>query len=280
MTSVLDTSPASAWRRPFAQTMAMTAVAIRDRIIFTIVIAVAMIAMGALTGSLWPSLQDAFTDLPPAFNEGVSNLLAGADLTTGAGWMNAELISLVAPGGLTAVAILSAARGIAGEEQKKTLGVLLSAPVSRTVFLTAKTFAMVVNVLLATIALAAGIVIGSLIGDLGISASGVLGTCAHSALLAIVFGAIAVLIAALTGDGRLSSTIPTGLAVLAFALNAFLPLSEPLADYTKATPWYYFAASNPLVNGPDHRHLLVLAVGAFVLLIAAVLAYQRRNLRG
>lgn len=156
----------------------------------------------------------------------------------------------------------------------------MSAPVSRSVFLAAKTVAMVVHVLLATLGVAAGIMTGDVIGDLGIDAAGVFGTCAHGALLAIVFGAAAVLIAALTGDSRLAATIPAGLAVFAFAINAFLPLSDPLARYSKISPWYYFAESNPLINGADYLHLLVLAAAAIVLLALAFPAYRRRDLRG
>lgn len=265
---------------PLVQVGAVTAIALRERLTLVGVVVVALVSMGALTGALWPSLRKAFVDLPAAFSEGISKILAGADLTTPVGWMNSEMVSLIVPGGLIAVAILSASKAIAGEEQSKTLGLLLSAPVTRNEFLAAKTAAMIVHVLLATLGVAAGITIGNLLGDLGIGAAGVFGTCVHSALLAIVFGAAAVLVAALTGDRRLASTIPAALAVLAFALNAFLPLSDALAGYAKVSPWYYFSASNPLVNGADYLHLLVLAGVVIVLLAAAFFVYNRRDLRG
>lgn len=265
---------------PLSQTAAMTTVAIRDRLTLVGVIVAAMVAMGALTGALWPSLRGAFADLPTDVNDAIGTVLAGSDLTTAAGWMNTELVSLLVPGGLIAVAVISAAKGIAGEEADKTLGVLLSVPVSRATFLAAKTAAMIVTVLLATLGVAAGILIGNLVGDLAITTAGVLGTCAHGALLAILFGAVTVLVAALTGDKRLATVIPAGLAVLAFALNAFLPLADAVAGYAKISPWYYFADSNPLVNGPGYSHLLVLAVVAVALLVPAFLAYRRRDLHG
>ncbi len=265
---------------PLVQVGAVTAIALRERLTLVGVVVAALVAMGALTGALWPSLREAFVDLPAAVNDGIGKVLAGADLTTPAGWMNSQMVSLIVPGGLIAVAILFASKAIAGEEQSGTLGLLLSAPVTRSAFLAAKTAAMIVHVLLATLGVAAGISIGNLIGDLGIDAAGVLGACVHGALLAIVFGAAAVLVAALTGDRRLASTIPATLAVLAFALNAFLPLSDALAGYTKISPWYYFSASNPLVNGIDPLHLVFLAGAAILLLASAFVVYDRRDLRG
>ncbi|MDJ0361942.1 ABC transporter permease subunit [Rhodococcus sp. H29-C3] len=281
MTTVSDHAAAGTARpSSIRQIQGVTALALRDRLTLVGVVATAMVAMGALTGALWPPLQDTLVGLPADFTDAISKVLTGANMTTPAGWMNAEMVSLVVPGGLIAVAILSASKAICGEEQTKTVGVLLSLPLSRSAFLTAKTAATIVHVLLATLGVAAGLIIGDVIGGLGIDASGVFGTCAHSALLAMVFGAVAVLIAALTGDVRLAATIPAALAVLAFALNAFLPLSDALAGFTKVSPWYYFAGSNPLVNGANYADLSILLVAAIILCACAFPAYLRRDLTG
>lgn len=281
MTTTTSADPAGrAHASPAVQILAITRMAVRDRLLLVMVIAVLLVAMGALTGALWPSLQDAFADLPPALSDGLGTVLASADLTSPVGWMNAEMVSLVVPGGLIAVAVISATKGIAGEEQSKSLGMLLSTPVSRVAFLIAKTAAMIISVLLVTIGAAAGIFLGDRIGGLGIDTAGVLGTCAHAALLAIVCGSVAVLASALTGDSRLSSSAAGGLAALAFGLNAFLPLSSALAGLARVSPWYYFAQSNPLAHGPDYAHLGVLASIVVVLLGLAAVAYRRRDLHG
>lgn len=281
MTTTTSADPAGrAHASPAVQILAITRMAVRDRLLLVMVIAVLLVAMGALTGALWPSLQGAFADLPPALSDGLGTVLASADLTSPVGWMNAEMVSLVVPGGLIAVAVISATKGIAGEEQSKSLGMLLSTPVSRVAFLIAKTAAMIISVLLVTIGAAAGIFLGDRIGGLGIDTAGVLGTCAHAALLAIVCGSVAVLASALTGDSRLSSSAAGGLAALAFGLNAFLPLSSALAGLARVSPWYYFAQSNPLAHGPDYAHLGVLASIVVVLLGLAAVAYRRRDLHG
>lgn len=254
--------------------------AARDRLPLAGVVAIIVASLAVMTGSLWPSLQDSFTDLPASVNDTLNTVLAGSDLTTPAGWMNAEALSVVAPVGIIAVAIISITRAVAGEEQDKTLGVLLSAPVSRSTFLWAKSTATVLHLLVVVAGLAVGLVVGSQVGDLGLTATGIVGACVHLGVLGLFFGAVALLLGAATGDRRLSSAVAAGLAVVAFALSAFLPLSDSLAEGARVSPWYYYAGKNPLVNGIDLSDALVLVVGAAVLAALAVAVLRRRDLRG
>ncbi len=57
-----------------------------------------------------------------------------------------------------------------------------------------------------------------------------------------------------------------GSAGSSFALASFLPLSDSLADGAKVSPWYYYNSSDPLTNGADLLHLVVLLVLAAVAL--------------
>ncbi|MGA8850251.1 MAG: ABC transporter permease, partial [Aeromicrobium sp.] len=221
-----------------------------------------------------------FEDLPTSFSDTIGKVLAGADMTTPEGWMNAETLSAVAPMGIIAVAVISMVRAVAGEEQDKTLGVLLSTPVSRTTFMLAKVTAMTVHALAVVAGLAIGMVAGSAIGDLGLTASGIVAACVHLGLLGLFFGGVAAVVGAATGDRRLSSAISAGLAVLAFVISAFAPLIDSIADAARISPWYYFAGKNPLVNGIDVSDAAVLAIGFVVLTTLSVLVHRRRDLRG
>ena len=267
-------------RRAAPQFMAVMGHAVRDRLPVAGVAAVIVAGLAIMTGSLWPSLQETFADLPESLADTLDTVLAGADLTTPAGWMNAETLSAVAPMAAIAVPVISVVRAVAGEEQGKTLGVLLSAPVSRTTFVLAKAAAMVVHVAVVVVGLAVGLVAGSWVGDLGLSGSGVIGACVHLGVLGVFFGGVALLASAATGDRRLSSAISAGLAGLAFALSAFLPLSDALADGARISPWYYFSHTNPLATGIDVSDVLVLVVGAALMTGAAVVVHRRRDLRG
>ena len=254
--------------------------AVRDRIVLALVLGVLVVGLGAMTGALSPSMHDTFADLPASVSDVLSTVLAGADLTTPSGWANAEMTSLVVPAVLIVAAVVSVVRGVAGEEQTKTLGILLSAPLSRTSFLLAKTGAMLVHVLVVDLGVALGLLLANVAGDLGLAPSGVVGVCLHAGLLGTWFGTLALLVCGLVGDRRAGYAVTGGLAGLAFALNAFLPLSDALAGLARVSPWYYFAASNPLVDGPDLAHLAVLLVLTALWLVLALVAFGRRDLRG
>jgi ABC-2 type transport system permease protein len=265
---------------PQAAGAALIGRAVKDR---TQVIGAAsfyMLAIGAVLGLLWPPLRDVFQSLPQSMVDLVKAISGGTDLSTPAGWANAELLSLVAPAAVIVVAVMSAAASSAGEEEKKTLGLTLSAPVSRGTFLIATMAAMAISVFIVSVFIGLGLLLGNVIGDLGLSAPGIIGVATHSFVFGLLFGALSFLLGAATGSKRAATLGPTLVAVLAFAANTFLPLDSSLAGGQKVSPWYYYNSSNPLVNGADAGHVLVLAGISVVLAVAAVLVFRRRDLRG
>jgi len=252
--------------------------AVSDRLALAVLVGMLMLVLGVMVGALWPPLQETFANL--SLPEAFSSFLGGATLATPLGWTNAELVSVVAPAGAIVVGVISGARATAGEEEDKTLGVLLATPVDRIPFLLAKTVAMIVHVLTVSLLLVAGLAAANPIGDLGISASGMLGAGLHTAALGILFGVIAVIVGSASGSRRLTNAVAGGLATLAFAMNSFLPLSDSLAGLAKLSPWYYFNSGDPLANGPNLGQLLVLGAAALVILALGPGVFNRRDLRG
>ena len=254
--------------------------AVTDRLWLSGIVGALMVGMGAMIGALWPPMRETFADISSGLLEDIVKAMPGADLTTPVGWTNAELMSMVAPAAAIAVGVISAGRATAGEEEAKTLGVLLSAPVARLTFLSVKAAAMVIHVVILGAFLAAGLVVADAIGNLGLSANGILGATVHTVLLGAVFGMLALLIGAGTGNRRFTTAVAGAVAAIAFAMSIFLPLSDSLADGAKLSPWYYFSASNPLLNGADLGHVVVLAAIAVLPALIAAVVFQLRDLRG
>ncbi len=267
--------PASWW----GAALAVLPHAIRDRVGLVISVSALMTGMGLLVGALWPSMRGTLADLQSSLPAAFASLLAGADMATPAGWANAEMLTMVAPGGVIAVAVVSATRATAGEEESKTLGLLLGCPISRTSFLVAKWVAMVVHVLAVAAAICVGLLLGSVVGSMGLDVGGVLAAGLHAWVLGVVFGSAAIAVGAWTGSRRVATAASLGLAGLAFSMTSFLPLSASLADGDKLSPWYYYNSTDPLVNGPDPLHLVVLLTLTGALLGLGVLALRGRDLR-
>lgn len=252
--------------------------AIRDRAFLASLVGGLVALLAILVGALWPSLHDTFRDLSDSFPHALTTMLRGADMSTPSGWGNAEVLSFMAPGGAAAVGLISAVRATAGEEEAQTLGLVLSAPVSRTTFLLAKAAAMVVHVVIVGALVSVGFMLGNLIGDMGLPMSGMIAAGLHTSLFGVLFGFVGLLLGGSTGHRRLSLAVGAGLVGLSFAGASFLPLSDSLAGWARISPWYYYNSSDPLANGPDWTHLLVLAILAVIVALVAVVPFQRRDL--
>ncbi len=260
--------------------LALWAKSVRDRWLLATVVGAVLIGMGAMVGALWPSMQTSLADLSRNLPAAFTSVLAGADMSTPSGWVNAELMSLIAPAAMIAVAVISGTRATAGEEEDKTLGLLLGAPVGRTTFLLAKAAAVVAHVLVVGALLVAGLYLGDAVGGLGLTTAGILGAALHTALLGLFFGAVAVTAGTALGARRPTYALTGGLAAVAFAMASFLPLSDGVATWAKASPWYFLNSSDPLQNGPQPWHLLVLGVLTAAVLALGIAIIDRRDLRG
>ena len=128
---------------------------------------------------------------------------------------------------------------------------MLSTSASRTTFLAAKTAAMVAHVLIVSVAMFTGLVVGNLIGHMGIGVGLLLAATVQATLVGLVFGAIALTIGAAGSDRRQTMTISAGIAGLSFVLAVFLPMNESLAWLAKLNFWYPYSANPALVHGID-----------------------------
>ncbi|MGA8257307.1 MAG: ABC transporter permease subunit [Nocardioides sp.] len=279
-TSETATTRHSAHLSKFGQLATLVRYAVMDRWHVAFVIGLLTVGMGAFSGALWPSLRSTLQDLPGDLSANVGKALGGADLTTGAGFVNAEAVSLVIPLAVIAAATLAVVRAVAVEEQSKTLGVTLSAPVARGTFLLAKALATAAHVSVVAVLAAVGLASGSLVGDLGLSWSGIVGVALHAFFLGVAFGSLGLLVAAASGTPRLTTASVATATVVAFLLTAFLPLFDSVANLARVSPWYYFNGSDPLTNGADPAHLVVLASITLALTVAALASFARRDLRG
>jgi len=254
--------------------------AVADRATIVGVLSFYSLAMGAGVGALWPPLKKTFASLSANLPAAFDQILGSVSMGTPAGWVNAEMMSVVAPGFLVAMAILSAGAATAGEEQARTLALVLATPASRTTFLAAKTAAMVAHVLIVSVAILTGLVIGNQIGHMEIGVGLLLAATVQATLVGLVFGAIALTLGAVGTDRRQTTTISAGIAGLSFVLAVFLPMNESLAWLAKLNFWYPYSANVALVHGIDGGLAAVLATCTVAVSAVGFVIFPRRDLRG
>ena len=91
---------------------------------------------------------------------------------------------------------------------------------------------------------------------------------------------IVLVVTAATGKRTLGVYVAAGLALVAYFMASFLPVSEQFAGWARLSPFHYYLGSDPLVNGISWGHGLVLAALSLGLIAMSVPLFQRRDLRG
>lgn len=235
--------------------------------------------MGLLIGPMYTLINDALVGFTDEFPEILLALFGGGDMSTAEGFYQLETFGMMAPIAVMIVTVVIGARALAGEEKRRTMGLLLANPVSRSTIVFEKSAAMVLAGFVVGIATFAGVAAGSLVGGLGMNMGNIAATSLLVTLVGLVFGALALALGAAMGRVSVAIFGAVGAALAFHLLNAFLPFNDSLEGYARLTPFYYYLTSDPLNNGMHWGHGAILA-GLTVLLIAlAVWLFQRRDLR-
>lgn len=244
--------------------------------------AVSLTLLVAMYVAIWPSVRDqpSMQDFLDRMPKAMRALFAatGADMSTAVGYVQVELLSFMGPMLLLLYAITTGAAAIAGEEDRHTADLLLANPISRRRVVLEKLAAMVAGIVgLSTITGAALLAEGSAAG-MKLPTGHVIAAMLHLALLALVFGSLALATGALTGRIGISRALPAVLAVGAYVVNglgSFVSWLEPLRP---ASPFYQYIGHDPLRSGLSITGVVIALSTAIVLVAVAGLGFQHRDI--
>ncbi|NYD43677.1 ABC transporter permease subunit [Nocardioides panaciterrulae] len=238
------------------------------------------LALLVLTESLiWPSFRDV-PDLERLFAQYpdyLQRLFDVSAMTSGRGFINAELYTLLLPALFLVHAIGRGARLVAGEEESGTLDVLLVTPLSTRRILLEKALALVSTVLLLGLALYVATLGCSWAIGLGIGPVDTLEGCLAMVLLGSEFGLLALGVGAATGRRSLAVAVPAAAAVAAYVLYVAGLVVEGVDPWQHLSPMEQALASGPLGGGLP-LDFLWLALGSLLLLLLTLPALDRRDI--
>jgi ABC-2 type transport system permease protein len=137
---------------------------------------------------------------------------------------------------------------------------------------------MVLYAFVVGIAIFASMALGSVIGGLGVDIGNVAATSLLVTLVGLVFGSFALALSAATGRVKVAAYGAVGAALVFYVLNAFLQLSESLAEWARISPFYYYLGNDPLLEGMHWGHGGLLAVLSVILVALSVWMFQHRDL--
>ena len=233
-----------------------------------------------LVASIYPSIKgfSGFEKLVQQYPTALKSLFSiGGDITTGAGFLDTELFSLMLPLLVLTLAIGSGARTFAGEEETGRLELVLAYPLRRRNAVLAKAAALAVEV--AAVCAVGFLALAALDGifGLGLDFGHLAGALLGVALLGLLFGWLAVAVGAAWPSKLLALGVPAGYAAAAYLVGGLHALAGWLDPLRFLSP-FWLVGQSPLENGIRGLGALVVAAAAAVALAAGALLVERRDL--
>ena len=240
-----------------------------------------MLYVQLLLGWFWRALPEEMFDMLDSMPEGMNAMFAlfgGGDIGTPAGWFQIETFGMMAPIMIMIVTISIGSNAVAGEEAKRTMGLLLANPITRSRVIVEKTITMALYASIVGVVAFLGTWGGALVGGMDLPVENIAAICVLLTLLGIAGGALALAIGA--GTGRKGTAIwgAVGAGVGLHLLNSLGEIADNPA-WQKLSPFYYYLGSDPLNNGLDWSHVAVLVAISVVLIALAFPLFQRRDIR-
>ncbi|MEM9563611.1 MAG: ABC transporter permease subunit [Actinomycetota bacterium] len=243
-----------------------------------------MVALAGVTVAFYPSVRDdaeAFEDLFEAFPSELLSVFGiedAASLVTATGLVNSRLYAGIGPVILAVLGITLGTAAIAGEEDRGTLDLLLSQPVTRTQIVVEKFAAAAVLIGLVVVALFVTLLVLDPVVDLGFSLSGVFAANITLGLFALLFCALALALGSATGNRGLTIGVSAGATAALFFIHGLAPLVDDLAWLAELTPFHWLQDPNPLANGLDVVAVLLFVMVTGGLVAVAIWGLNRRDI--
>ena len=240
--------------------------------------ALGLVALTALVGSLYPSLGDSIADVE--IPKEIGDFIGGGDLATIQGWLRAEIMAVYGPVVFAVIAITSATATTAGEEEGHVFALVLAKPVPRRRLLLAKAAAIALLLGALAVAVLVGLRIAVAIAGGGVATAHLAAASLHLLAFGLTVGALALALGAGTGQRGLAAGVAAGVTLVMYLVNGIAPVSDATSWLGYLTLFHYYEGGDPIANGIDAAGLAVLVLVTTVLLSVAVVAFERRDLRG
>jgi ABC-2 type transport system permease protein len=240
--------------------------------------ALGLVALTALVGSLYPSLGDSIADVE--IPKEIGDFIGGGDLATIQGWLRAEIMAVYGPVVFAVIAITSATATTAGEEEGHVFALVLAKPVPRRRLLLAKAAAIALLLGALAVAVLVGLRIAVAIAGGGVASVHLAAAALHLLAFGLGVGALALALGAGTGQRGLAAGVAAGITLVMYLINGIAPVSDATSWLRYLTLFHYYEGGDPIANGIDAAGLAVLVLVTTVLVSVAVVAFERRDLRG
>jgi beta-exotoxin I transport system permease protein len=236
-----------------------------------------LVALVLISIAFWPSVHDneGFKRFERDAPEALKAFTGGQlDFTSPAGYLDARLFALVVPLLFLVYAVGWGARGIAGEEEARTLELVLAYPISRTRLLLEKLGALTLQLATLGAVLLVTVVASAKAVSMDISSVRIADAVLAVYLLGLLHGTLALGVGAATGKRATAIGVAAAAAVAGYFLNGLGQVVDALEPWRVLSPFDW--VGDPLREGLG-AGVIALAVGALLAAAAGLPFFKRRD---
>ncbi len=252
---------------------------LRDQVRGLAAWSIGVVVTVGIMGAFWPSMRD-MAHIEPfleAYPEQMRELFNIDAMTSGSGFLNVELFSIMLPIIFLVFGIARGARLIAGEEEAGTLEVLASLSVPRIRILAEKAAVLVVAVAGLGFVTLLSTVLTSAVFDMGVGLSEATAATAAMAAMGIEFGLVALAVGAFAGTRGVALGVASALAFAAYLLYVAGVFVDWAETWRMLSPFHQALAGGPIGGGWRLAFLWMPAVG-IVAMLGVAHRFDRRDL--
>lgn len=233
--------------------------------------------------ALFPSLKESSADIQSYIDNLPDSMMAmfggSMDMTTVNGFLAAEAFSFFYPIFLLAFGIAYGVGLMGGEEESRTLEVLLATPTTRWRVVLEKFLALVVFTVVVILAIYLGFLAGAAVSGVDeMNLGDVLMGTFNMLPLTLFFAALALCLVGVRGGRGSAMGITAGLAAATYLLHTMAEVAGIPAWLQRLSPWYYYNGARAIVDGFSAGHIILLLVLSVVLVGVSLWGFQRRDL--
>ena len=241
---------------------------------------IGLAAVATMYAAFYPSVKESASELegylqnmPEAFRT-----LIGGDYTSPAGYLRAELFSLLGPILFLVYAVGAGGRTIAGEEEARSLDLLLATRLTRTQVVRDKAVALLAAMCALSAFLFVIVVVVGRPFDLTVPVEDAAAACVMLLLIGLAFASVALAVGCATGRKSRAYGVTGAIAVATYILNALAPSVSALGWTRPLSPFRWYLDPDPLTTGLHAANVAVLLGITVVGMALSLLTYQRRDL--
>lgn len=234
--------------------------------------------------AVYPSFRDQAAELDKTFSQmpqSVRDLFSDTgEFLSPTGYLSSQIFYLMLPMLFSFLTIGLGASLIAREEQRKTIELLLSRPISRGKLLLGKALAgLAVSLVIGLATALICILEVQIIGFEGVSIWGVLAATGLSLLLALLFGAITFTLTSMGAAGRGASIgVAALIAIGSYVISSLDETVKWLQTPAKALPYHYYKPGNILEGIYQPWPIVIFGVIILTLVFVSWIAFRRRDI--